>query len=92
MTKEMMFEDLLAPKRSAGASSEATAATSNNPVWHETGGLDVEQLKMGKSADMADGCLISLKWCFLFPPWPPPLPFTLKGLTRSTVKTEIRME
>jgi hypothetical protein len=46
MTKEMMFEDLLAPKRSAGASSEATAATSNNPVWHETGGLDVEQLKM----------------------------------------------
>ncbi len=39
MTKEEIFEELLA-KRSATPDNAG-------PVWHETGGLDVEQLKIG---------------------------------------------
>jgi hypothetical protein len=39
------------------------------------------------SADMADSCLISLKWR-VQPPTLPQLLFTLNGLAQSTVKTE----
>ena len=47
MTKEKIFEELLA-KRSAAGSSDDPVTGQQEPVWQETGGLDVEQLKIGK--------------------------------------------
>jgi len=45
MTKEKIFEELLA-KRSAAGSSDDPVTGQQEPVWQETGGLDVEQLKI----------------------------------------------
>ena len=44
MTKEELFEELLT-KRSAVDTSDSI--NNKDSVWHETGGLDVEQLKIG---------------------------------------------
>lgn len=45
MTKEKLFEELLA-KRSAA--NQPQSHDNGDTVWHETGGLNVEQLKIGK--------------------------------------------
>lgn len=42
MTKEALFDELLTSKRSAANSK----ADGTQPMWQETGGLDVEQLKI----------------------------------------------
>ena len=45
MTKEELFEELLT-KRSA-VDDTSDSINNKDSVWHETGGLDVEQLKIG---------------------------------------------
>lgn len=47
MTKEKLFEELLA-KRSAADQPQSSNLDNGDTVWHETGGLNVQQLKIGK--------------------------------------------
>ena len=49
MTIEGLFDPLLT-KRSADDSS----ASNQDSVWHESGGLDVEELKIGKKKNNQD--------------------------------------
>ena len=51
MTKEEVFEELLA-KRSA-ADKGSPSDEFGQPVWHEAEGLDVEQLKIGTKSGLA---------------------------------------
>ena len=50
MTKEEVFEELLA-KRSA-ADKGSPSDEFGQPVWHEAEGLDVEQLKIGTKSGL----------------------------------------
>ena len=50
MTKEKVFEELLT-KRSA-ASQTSSSANDGSLDWQKTGGLDEDQLKIGKELNM----------------------------------------
>ena len=48
MTKEELFDDLLTSQEVKRSADDSNGLHEGQTVWHEAGGLDVEQLKIGK--------------------------------------------